>query len=45
MKDFRSDSEPSEGSLKSFENASEKEIESKTLSEDLDENQLEAEWA
>ena len=44
LKNFRSNSEPPEGPLKSFEDASEGEIKSKAFSEDLDEDQLEAEW-
>ena len=44
LKDFESSSEPPRGSIKSFEDASEGEIEPKALSEDLNEDQLETEW-
>ena len=43
LKDFRSNLKPSRGSLKSFEDALEGEVEPKTLSENLNEDQLEAE--
>ena len=45
LKNFKNNSEPSEDSLKSFEDASEGEIKFKALSENLNEDQLEAEWA
>ena len=45
LKDFRSNSEPSEDPLKSFEDASEGKIKPRALSENLNEDQLEAEWA
>ena len=41
LKDFESDSESSEGPLKSFEDVSEGEIEFKAFSEDLNEDQFE----
>ena len=45
LKNFRSNLEPPEGPLKSFENASEGKVESKAFSGDFDEDQLETEWA
>ena len=44
LKDFRSNSEPPRGPPESFEDASEGEVKSKALSEDFNEDQLEAEW-
>ena len=43
LKNFESNSEPPRDSSESFEDASEREIKFRALSEDLDENQLEAE--
>ena len=45
LNDFESNLEPLKGALESFEDASEREIESWDSSEDLDEDQLETEWA
>ena len=43
LKNFESDSELPRGPLKSFEDALEGKVESKALSEDLNENQLKTE--
>ena len=45
LKDFESDSEPPRGPPESFEDTSEEEVKPKNLSEDLNEDQLETEWA
>ena len=45
LKNFESNSEPPEGFLENFEDASEREVKSRAFSEDLNEDQLEAEWA
>ena len=45
LKDFESNLKFPEGPLKSFKDASEREIESRVFNEDFDENQFKTEWA